>query len=187
MVCFKDRIYYFAFSQEILPKEMLPDPGSNTESPEEALPDSTLKRNDNRFNRSNESIKSFRKNRGNIIHPLNFSISDLQNTPKLSRRNRRKKTESPVGIPMKDLTLTRSPVNIHRCKNYDNASTLKRVNDTARETKDTDQESKDTMNRPDFADIKFADENSDSSNDIKFADDSSPDSNRISDRYNIKV
>lgn len=83
---------------------------------------------------------------------------------------------------MKDLTLTRSPVKIHRSKNDDNASTLKRINDTTRETSDTD-----TLKRSDFADIKFADEYSDSSNDIKFADDSSPDSNRISDRYNVKV
>ncbi|KOB65237.1 Uncharacterized protein OBRU01_23026 [Operophtera brumata] len=167
---------------EILPKELLPDPGSNTESPEEAHPASTLKRNDNRFNHSNESIKSFRKDRGNIIHPFNFSISDLQNTPRLSRRNRKKKPESPLGIPMRDLSLTRSPVKIHRSKNDDNASTLKRINDNARETEDTDK-----LKSSDFADIKFADENSDSSNDMKFADDSSPDSNRISDRYNIKV
>lgn len=82
---------------------------------------------------------------------------------------------------MKDLTLTRSPVPVHRC-NDDNASTLKRINDTVRETKESD-----TLKRSDFNDIKFADENSDSSNEIKFADDSSPDSNRISDRYNVKV
>lgn len=105
----------------------------------------------------------------------------MQNTPKLSRRNKKKKVESPVGIPMKDLNLTRSPVPIHRC-NDDNASTLKRIKDTVRETRDAD-----TLKRSDFADIKFADENSDSSNDIKFADDSSPDSNRLSDRYNVKV
>ncbi|KAJ8723107.1 hypothetical protein PYW08_003019 [Mythimna loreyi] len=170
--------------EEILPKELHPDPGSNTESPEDRPSSSTLKRNpDNRLNRSNESIKSFRKviEKGNIIHPLNFSISDLQNSPKMSKRNKKKKVESPVTIPMKDLTLTRSPVRVHRKENRSDfdTSTLKRVN----ETKEKDA---DTLKRNDFADIRFADENSDSSNDIKFADDS-PDSNRVVDNYNVKV
>lgn len=83
---------------------------------------------------------------------------------------------------MKELNLTRSPVKMHRNRNDENSSTLKRINDTARETKGSD-----TLKRSDFSDLKFADENSDSSSDIKFADDSSPDSNRISDRYNVKV
>ncbi|KAJ8716854.1 hypothetical protein PYW07_003481 [Mythimna separata] len=170
--------------EEILPKELHPDPGSNTESPEDRPTSSTLKRNpDNRLNRSNESIKSFRKviEKGNIIHPLNFSITDLQNSPKMSKRNKKKKAESPVTIQMKDLTLTRSPVRVHRKENRSDfdTSTLKRVN----ETKEKDA---DTLKRNDFADIRFADENSDSSNDIKFADDS-PDSNRIVDNYNVKA
>ncbi|CAB3246694.1 unnamed protein product [Arctia plantaginis] len=170
--------------EEILPKGMHPDTGSNTESPEDIPSSSTLKRNvDNRNNRSNESIKSVRKviEKGNIIHPLNFSISDLQNSPKLSKRNKKKKVESPVTIQMKDLTLTRSPVRVHRKENrcdFD-TSTLKRVTDS--KEKDSD-----TLKRTDFSDIKFADENSDSSNEIKFADDS-PDSNRIIDKYNVKV
>lgn len=170
--------------QEILPKGMHPDPGSNTESPEDLPSSSTLKRNvDNHINRSNESIKSVRKviEKGNIIHPLNFSISDLQNSPKLSKRNKKKKIESPVTIQMKDLTLTRSPVRVHRKEHRSDfdTSTLKRVTDS----KEKDSE---TLKRTDFADIKFADENSDSSNEIKFADDS-PDSNRIVDKYNVKV
>ncbi|XP_063891609.1 uncharacterized protein LOC135117104 isoform X2 [Helicoverpa armigera] len=170
--------------EEILPKELHPDPGSNTESPEDRPSSSTLKRNpDNRINRSNESIKSFRKviEKGNIIHPLNFSISDLQNSPKMSKRNKKKKAESPVTIQMKDLTLTRSPVRVHRKENRSDfdTSTLKRVN----EAKEKDA---DTLKRNDFADIKFADENSDSSNEIKFADDS-PDSNRIVDKYNVRT
>nr|XP_049703601.1 uncharacterized protein LOC126056081 [Helicoverpa armigera] len=170
--------------EEILPKELHPDPGSNTESPEDRPCSSTLKRNpDNRINRSNESIKSFRKviEKGNIIHPLNFSISDLQNSPKMSKRNKKKKAESPVTIQMKDLTLTRSPVRVHRKENRSDfdTSTLKRVN----EAKEKDA---DTLKRNDFADIKFADENSDSSNEIKFADDS-PDSNRIVDKYNVRT
>lgn len=85
---------------------------------------------------------------------------------------------------MKDLTLTRSPVKVHRRENrtdHDNSATLKRVNDTARET------SADTLRRNvDFSDIKFADENSDSSNEIKFADDS-PDSNRLVEKYDVKA
>ncbi|XP_050563377.1 uncharacterized protein LOC118276239 isoform X1 [Spodoptera frugiperda] len=170
--------------EEILPKDLHPDPGSNTESPEDRPSSSTLKRNpDNRINRSNESIKSFRKviEKGNIIHPLNFSISDLQNSPKMAKRNKKKKAESPVTIQMKDLTLTRSPVRVHRKENrsdYD-TSTLKRVN----EAKEKDSA---TLKRNDFSDIKFADENSDSSSEIKFADDS-PDSNRIVDKYNVKT
>ena len=120
--------------------------------------------------------------KGNIIHPLNFSITDLQNSPKMSKRNKKKKAESPVTIQMKDLTLTRSPVRVHRKESnrsdFD-TSTLKRVN----ETKEKDS---DTLNRNDFADIRFADENSDSSNEIKFADDS-PDSNRFVDKYNVKA
>ncbi|CAD0201626.1 unnamed protein product [Chrysodeixis includens] len=170
--------------EEVLPKGLRPDPGSNTESPEDRPVPSGLKRNpDNRTNRSNESIKSIRKviEKGNIIHPLNFSISDLQNSPKLSKRNKKKKAESPVTIQMKDLTLTRSPVKVHRKEvrsEYD-TSTLKRVN----ESKEKDA---DTLKRSDFADIRFADENSDSSNEIKFADDS-PDSNRIVDKYNVKA
>ncbi|KAH9641217.1 hypothetical protein HF086_004604 [Spodoptera exigua] len=170
--------------EEILPKDLHPDPGSNTESPEDRPSSSTLKRNpDNRINRSNESIKSFRKviEKGNIIHPLNFSISDLQNSPKMTKRNKKKKAESPVTIQMKDLTLTRSPVRVHRKENrsdYD-TSTLKRVN----EAKEKDSA---TLKRNDFSDLKFADENSDSSSEIKFADDS-PDSNRIVDKYNVKT
>lgn len=119
--------------------------------------------------------------KGNIIHPLNFSITDLQNSPKVTKRNKKKKAESPVTIQMKDLTLTRSPVRVHRKENradFD-TSTLKRVN----ETKEKDS---DTLKRNDFADIKFADENSDSSNEIKFADDS-PDSNRLVDTYSVKA
>jgi hypothetical protein len=84
---------------------------------------------------------------------------------------------------MKDLTLSRSPVKVHRKESraeYDNSSTLKRVNDTARET------NADTLRRTDFNDLKFADEMSDSSNEIKFADDS-PDSNRLVDKYDVKV
>ncbi|CAG4935172.1 unnamed protein product [Parnassius apollo] len=49
-------------TSEVIPKELRPDPGSNTESPEDRPPSSTLRRNaDNRTNRSNESIKSVRK------------------------------------------------------------------------------------------------------------------------------
>ncbi|XP_012545253.2 uncharacterized protein LOC101743882 [Bombyx mori] len=170
--------------EEILPKELHPDPGSNTESPEDRPSSSNLKRSENRSNRSNESIKSIRKviEKGNIIHPLNFSISDLQKSPKLIRKGRKKKVESPVTIPMKDLTLTRSPVKVHRRENRDpdNTSTLKRINDTIRET------NADTLKISDFGDIKFADENSDSSNEITFADDS-PDSNRFTDKYNIRA
>lgn len=119
--------------------------------------------------------------KGNIIHPLNFSISDLQNSPKVSRRSKKKKVESPIGIQMKELTLTRSPVKVHRKeKDPNNSSTLKRVNDTTRET------DSDTLKRSDFGEMKFADENSDSSNDIKFADDS-PDSNRLVDKYNVRA
>ncbi|XP_046977683.1 uncharacterized protein LOC124543504 [Vanessa cardui] len=169
--------------EEVLPKEMHPDPGSNTESPDERPSSSTLKRNsDNRSNKSNESIKSIRKvmDRGSIIQPLNFSVSDLQNSPKLPKRNKRKKDE--VVIPMKDLTLTMSPVKVHRRENrseYDNSSTLKRVNDS--------REKDDTLKRTtDFNDIRFADENSESSNEIKFADDS-PDSNRINEKYEVKA
>ncbi|CAG4935189.1 unnamed protein product [Parnassius apollo] len=170
--------------EEVIPKELRPDPGSNTESPEDRPPSSTLRRNaDNRTNRSNESIKSMRKvmDRGNIIHPLNFSISDLQHSPRVTKKNKRKREENPVSIPMKDLTLNMSPVRVHRSEtknDYDNSSTLKRVNDTSRETKD------DTLKRTDAVDLRFADENSDSSNDIKFADDS-PDSNRLVDRYEV--
>lgn len=84
---------------------------------------------------------------------------------------------------MKDLTLTRSPVKVHRRENrteQDNSSTLKRVNDTARET------NADTLKRSDYNDLKFADETSDSSNEIKFADDS-PDSNRLVDKYDVRA
>ncbi|XP_052755602.1 uncharacterized protein LOC113511408 isoform X1 [Galleria mellonella] len=173
--------------EEVIPKELHPDPGSNTESPEERPTSNTLRRNpDNRCNRSNESIKSIRKviDRGNIIHPLNFSISDLQNSPKMTKRNKKKKDDNSVTIPMKDLTLTRSPVRVHRrdvrSNDFDNSSTLKRINDTARET------NADTLKRIDFSDIKFADENSDSSNEIKFADDS-PDSNRLVEKFDVKA
>ncbi|XP_052740861.1 uncharacterized protein LOC112044159 isoform X2 [Bicyclus anynana] len=172
--------------EEIIPKELRPDPGSNTESPEDRPSSSTLKRNsENRSNRSNESIKSIRKvmDRGNIIHPLNFSISDLQNTPKLPKRYKKKRDDT-VTIPMKELTLTMSPVKVHRRENrneYDNSSTLKRVSDSREKDKDA------TLKRTtDFNDIKFADENSESSNEIKFADDS-PDSNRLFDKYEVKA
>ncbi|XP_013193628.1 uncharacterized protein LOC106137362 [Amyelois transitella] len=170
--------------EKVLPKELRPDPGSNTESPEERPTSSTLKRNsDNRFKRSNESIRSNRKvvDRTNIIHPLNFSISDLQHSPKAAKRNKKRRDDNP--IPMKDLTLTRSPVKVHRRDNRndaDGASTLKRINDTARET------NSDTLKRTDFSDIRFADDNSDSSNEIKFADDS-PDSNRLVDKFDVRA
>lgn len=171
------------FSQEILPKELRPDPGSNTESPEERPSSSTLKRNPGHgANHSNESIRARRVDR-NLVHPLNFSISDLQHSPKVNKRNKKKKDETPVTIPMKDLTLTRSPVKVHRRENrteQDNSSTLKRVNDTARET------NADTLKRSDYNDLKFADETSDSSNEIKFADDS-PDSNRLVDKYDVRA
>ncbi|RVE55045.1 hypothetical protein evm_000412 [Chilo suppressalis] len=173
--------------EEVLPKELHPDPGSNTESPEERPSSSSKKNSDNRSNKSNDSIKSIRKvmDRGNVIHPLNFSISDLQNSPKLGRKSKKKRDDIPVTIQMKDLTLTRSPVRVHRKENrneYDsNSSTLKRVNDTARET------NVDTLKRSDFNDLKFVDEStSDSSGEIKFADDS-PDSNRLVDKYEVKV
>lgn len=163
-----------------MPKELRPDPGSNTESPEERPPSSALKRNsEQRPLKSNESVKSVRKpERAHVIHPLNFSVSDLQASPKLGKRNKKKKDDADT-IPMKDLTLTRSPVRVHRNQRseYDNSSTLKRVNDTARET------SADTHGT-DFNDLKFADETSDSSNEIKFADDS-PDSNRLVDKYDV--
>ncbi|XP_049872910.1 uncharacterized protein LOC126371640 [Pectinophora gossypiella] len=168
--------------EEILPKELRPDPGSNTESPEDRPTSSTLKRNsDNRSIKSNDSVKSTRKvvDRTNIIHPLNFSISDLQNSPKLNKR--KKKKEGSVVIPMRDLTS--SPIKVHRRErnDYDNNATLKRVNDTARET------NTDTLRRTiDMSDIKFADENSDSSNEIKFADDS-PDSNKLGEKFDVKV
>lgn len=178
---FSDLPYGFLL-QEILPKELHPDPGSNTESPDEGPALSTLKSNsDNRSNKSNESAKSVRKHeRGNIIHPLNFSISDLQNAPKLAKINKKKKDD--VFIPMRDLTLTMSPVKVHRREKkseYDNSSTLKRVNDS--------REKDDTLKRTtNFNDIKFADENSDSSNEIQFADES-PDSNRLADKYGVRA
>lgn len=121
--------------------------------------------------------------RGNIIHPLNFSISDLQNAPKLPKRYKKKRDES-ITIPMKDLTLTMSPVKVHRRESKfdsDNSSTLKRVNDSREKDKDA------TLKRTtDFNDLKFTDENSESSNEIKFADDS-PDSNRLFDKYEVKA
>lgn len=167
-----------------MPRELLPDPGSNTESPEQEIPSSsTLQRNsDNRSNKSTESIKSIRKvmDRSSVIHPLNFSVSDLQNSPKLPKRNKRKKDE--ITIPMRDLTLTMSPVRVHRREkrsDHDNSSTLKRVTES--------REKDDTLKRTtDFGDIRFADENSESSNEIKFADDS-PDSNRLNDKYEVRA
>ncbi|XP_047990679.1 uncharacterized protein LOC125229781 [Leguminivora glycinivorella] len=171
--------------EEILPKELRPDPGSNTESPEDRPSCSTLKRTerekpDNKSIRSNESIKSSRKvhDRSNIIHPLNFSITDLQNSPRLPKRTRKKKDDV---IQMKELTLTRSPVKVHRRDKSDNDNTLKRVHDTARETKDYDT----LRTNTDLDDIKFADD-TDSSNEIKFADDS-PDSNKLVDKFNVKA
>lgn len=96
--------------------------------------------------------------------------------------SKKKKKKDEVTIPMKNLTLTRSPVKIHRRdREFDNSATLKRVNDNIRETRDTD-----TLRRTDMSDIKFADENSDSSNEIKFADDS-PDSNRLVDKFDVKA
>lgn len=159
--------------------ELRPDPGSNRESPEEC---GGSLRADTRRNRSDDSIKSFKKvmDRGGLIHPLNFSVSDLQHSPQLNNRSKRRKEESPVSIPMKDLTLNMSPVRVHRREtrhDYDNSSTLKRVHDTTREKNDT-------LKRSDVIDLKFADETSDSSSDIKFADDS-PDSNRLADRYEL--
>lgn len=83
---------------------------------------------------------------------------------------------------MRDLTLTMSPVRVHRRENrpdYDNSSTLKRVTES--------REKDDTLKRTtDFSDIRFADENSESSNEIKFADDS-PDSNRLNDKYELRA
>ncbi|XP_068617405.1 uncharacterized protein gogo [Battus philenor] len=163
--------------EAVVPKVLRPNPGSNSESPEEHQPAGVLGRNsDNRTNRSNESIKSIRKvmDRGNIIHPLNFSISDLQRSPKVNKKNKRKKEEMPVSIAMKELTPSAPRRDSSEC---DNAATLKRVHDTARE-KDA------TLRRCDAADLRFADDNSDSSHEIKFADDS-PDSNRLADRYEI--
>ncbi|XP_063381524.1 uncharacterized protein LOC134668013 [Cydia fagiglandana] len=170
--------------EEILPKELHPDPGSNTESPEDRPSCSTLKRTerekpDNRSIKSNDSVKSRRiHDRTNIIHPLNFSITDLQNSPRLPKRSRKKKDDA---IQMKELTLTRSLVKVHRRDKSDNDNTLKRVNDTVRETKDYDTLKANT----DLDDIKFADD-TDSSNEIKFADDS-PDSNRLVDKFNVKA
>ncbi|XP_045490456.1 uncharacterized protein LOC111002106 [Pieris rapae] len=152
--------------EEVIPKELRPNPGSNTESPEDP---STLKRIPT--NRSNESIKIHKALDRSVIHPLNFSISDLQNSPKLPKRNKRKKSEIPVNIPMKELTLM-SPAKVHR-KSDD--STLKRVTET--------REKDSTLKRSDFNDIRFAD---DSSNEIKFADDS-PDSNRLMDQFDLEV
>lgn len=83
---------------------------------------------------------------------------------------------------MKELTLTRSPVKVHRREKNDNDNTLKRVNDVARETKDCDT----LKGNISLNDIKFADEMSDSSNEIKFADDS-PDSNRLVDKFDVKA
>ncbi|KPI95951.1 hypothetical protein RR46_11664 [Papilio xuthus] len=169
--------------EEVIPEELRPDPGSNRESPEERPRAGALGRSgDHRTNRSNESIRSIRKvmDRSNIIHPLNFSIGDLQHSPTLNKKNKRKKAESPVSIPMKDLTLNMSPVRVHRRErrhDHDDSSTLKRIHDTSREKDDT-------LKRSDVIDLKFADETSDSSSDIKFADDS-PDSNRLADRYEL--
>ncbi|XP_045535995.1 uncharacterized protein LOC106709675 [Papilio machaon] len=169
--------------EEVIPLELRPDPGSNRESPEERPSAGALGRSaDHRTNRSNESIKSIRRvmDRGNIIHPLNFSISDLQHSPRVNKKNKRKKEATPVSIQMKDLTVNMSPVRVHRRDprhDYDNSSTLKRIHDTSREKDDT-------LKRSDVIDLKFADETSDSSNDIKFADDS-PDSNRLADRYEV--
>ncbi|KAJ2951279.1 hypothetical protein O0L34_g5679 [Tuta absoluta] len=169
--------------EEIIPKELRPDPGSNTESPEDRPTSSTLKRtSDNRSIKSNDSVKSTRKviDRTNIIHPLNFSITDLQNSPKLNKRKKKKET---VAIAMKDLTLPESPIKVHRRdrNEYDNNATLKRVNDTARET------DSDSLRRNiDMSDIKFADDISDSSNEIKFADDS-PDSNKLGEKFDVRA
>lgn len=171
--------------QEIIPKELRPDPGSNTESPEERPTSSTLRRqSDNRSIKSNDSIKASRKliDKVNIIHPLNFSVSDLQNSPKASTRTKKKKEDNTC-IQMKDLTLTRSPAKVHRKQSteYDNSATLKRVNDTVRET------DSDSLRRGlDAVDFKYADETSESSNEIRFADDS-PDSNRLIDKYDAKA
>ncbi|VVC99520.1 unnamed protein product [Leptidea sinapis] len=162
--------------EEVIPKELRPDPGSNTESPEDRPASSTLKRNsDNRSHRSNESIKSTRRERGNMIHPLNFSISDMQGTPRLAKRYKKKKEENHVVIPMKNLTLNISPVKVHKREKDD--FTLKRVSES--------REKDSTLKRNDFNDIRYADD-SESSNDIKFADDS-PDSNRLVDKFDVKV
>lgn len=156
---------------------MRPSPGSNTESPEERPLGGTLKRG---ANKSTESVESARRLfEGGPIHPLNFSVSDL-NSPKPLKRGRRKRDERQVSIPMRDLGKKTSPVRVHRreVSGDSDSSTLKRIHDTRRETKD------DTLKRSDVLDLRFADENSDSSNDIKFADDS-PDSNRLADRYEV--
>lgn len=179
---------YF-IQQESLPKELYPDPGSNTESPEADQPN-TLKRTDNKCNDKIRKVID----RTNIIHPLNFSASDLQNSPKASRRNlsRKKKDNESISIAMKELTLAKSPVKIHKKGSTGdiNTSTLKRVNDTIRETKAETKRSterKESEKRKMMDDIKFADESSESSNEIKFVDDDTPDSNKLVDKFNVKV
>ncbi|GBP78729.1 hypothetical protein EVAR_54540_1 [Eumeta japonica] len=170
--------------EEILPKELHPDPGSNTESPENDRPDSTLKRDrPHRLNASDRSLKNT-IDRTNIIHPLNFSVSDLQNSPKVSRRNSQRKKRDADSIPMKELALTDSPVRVHKKEprsDHDRDATLKRVMDTNRETK-----SADTLKRASKSlDIKFADESSESSNEIKFGEHT--DSNKLYDKFDVEV
>lgn len=80
---------------------------------------------------------------------------------------------------MQELNISHSPVKVHSKGNH--SDTLKRVNDTARETK------KECGRDVKVDDIKFADESSESSNDIKFADDDTSDSNIIVEKYNVKV
>lgn len=89
---------------------------------------------------------------------------------------------------MKDLSMPKSPIKVHKRSNSNdvNNSTLKRVNDTARETNNDGIVVKDKGIRI-SDEIRFADESSESSGDIKYADDDTPDSNKFVDKFNIKV
>lgn len=163
------------FVQEILPREFLPDPGSNTESPDDLPSSGTLRRSSDK----NDLLMTIKGviDRSSIIQPLNFSASDLQQSPQLPKRNKKTKTQEKDNIPLKNLNLTKSPTKNLNIKSDNDNSTLKRINDNVKEKRD-----RDSIKSDDMSDLRFADD-SESSSDIKFADDDTPDSNKLHDHF----
>lgn len=94
---------------EILPKQIV-DPGSNTESPEDFneqlhIARSQLKTEENTPH-SSPRIDRRLAMKTNIVHPLNFSISDLapnkRDVPFFEMNRKSHKNEKCVSIPMKE-------------------------------------------------------------------------------------
>lgn len=153
--------------EEILPR-VHGNPGSNTESPEDNdhpnLAKPRLKLDDNSSQSSPRVDRKLLLAKNNIVHPLNFSISDLaplKSEPSFDiskMLNPRRDPLKQVSIPMTEFTFDN--------KFQDSVDRSRRQS----EEKETVCEKSPSEKYVDNTDIQFADEDSDSSNDLKNKD-----------------